>query len=99
MALIGVLAFSFAIMRWAGPLAHQLFGAEDQTYRMLRDTAPWKFIGFFIGGAGLITALISTIERRLSWRAALISALATAALILVYDVPFDVLILPPNGDV
>lgn len=97
--LIAIFGLGFAVMRWAGPLAVQLLGDGDHTYRALRDTAPWKFIGFFLGGSGLIATLISLIERRFSARAVLIGIAATLALILIYDVPFDDLILPPNGDV
>lgn len=99
---LGLCALGFGIMRWSGPLAvtasNALTGSELE-YRLLRDTAPWKFIGFFLGSSFLIAALISLTEGRLRPRTALIAVLATLALILLYDVPFDDLLLPPNGDV
>ncbi|MFK7754737.1 MAG: hypothetical protein AB8B51_19600 [Sedimentitalea sp.] len=97
-ALLGLLIGVFAIMRWAGPLAVLLSG-EDTPYRALRDTAPWKWIGFGLGGTVLITTLISTVERRLNLRAVIIALCTVTALIAIFDLPFDDLLLPPNGDV
>ncbi|MCG6902347.1 MAG: hypothetical protein LJE68_06650 [Rhodobacter sp.] len=95
-------AVSFALMRWTGPAvvaAINLFGEGDLSYRLLRDTAPWKYIGFAAGGTLLITVLIADIEGRLTARSVIIAVLAIAALIALYDLPFDDLQLPPNGDV
>ncbi len=87
---------SFALMRWVGPLVTAGLG-ED--YRSLRDTAPWKHLGFVAGGMVLVVTPIATIEGRLSLRAILIALAAVLAFIAVFDLPFDDLILPPNGDV
>ena len=84
-------------MRWAGPALAGLL--TDEGYRPLRDTAPWKYLGFLVGGSGMIAAMISLVEGRISRRAVLIGLVAAVALILVYDLPFDDLLLPPNGDV
>ncbi len=46
----------------------------------------------------MVFGLISLVEHRLSWRRAGAALLAVAALIVVYDLPFDDLLLPPNGD-
>ena len=88
---------SFAIMRWLCPALASLLTEEG--YRPLRDTAPWKYIGFLLGGAGMIAALISLVEGRITRRAVLVGLAAAIALIVVYDLPFDDLLLPPNGDV
>ena len=85
-------------MRWLGPLAVELFGAEG-SYRALRDTAPWKHLGFVAGGTLLVAGLMALVEGRLTMRGVVIGLLATFALILLYDLPFDDLLLPPNGDV
>lgn len=101
-ALLGLFAISFAVMRWGGPLAVQIAGfltGEDLSYRMLRATAPWKFIGFLVGSSALIALFIASIEGRFSLRAVLIGLIASCALIALYDLPFDDLLLPPNGDV
>ena len=94
---VGILA-----MRFAGPLAVALvqpLSTGELEYRLLRDTAPWKHIGFLLGGTFLVAALISLAEQRPSWRAVLIGASASLAIIAAYDLPFDDLLLPPNGDV
>lgn len=93
---------AFSLMRWFGPLVVSvvdLLSTDDLNYRTLRDTPPWKYLGFLLGGTVLITALISSIESRFSIRALAIGFIATCVLIFVYDVPFDDLLLPPNGDV
>ena len=73
--------------------------AGGEEYRILRDTVPWKYTGFVIGGILLVFSLICFVEERLSWRALLISIGAVVGIILLYDLPFDDVLLPPNGDV
>lgn len=101
-AVILLTVIGFAIMRYAGPLAVELaqpFAGADLEYRLLRDTAPWKYIGFLLGGTFLVASLVTLVETRLSWRAVLIGVLACLAIIATFDLPFDDLLLPPNGDV
>ena len=93
--LAGLIA-AFALMRWAGPALAALL--TDGGYRPLRDTVPWKYVGYGLGGAVLITDLIAAVERRVTVRAVLIGTIAAAALAALYDLPFDDLLLPPNGD-
>lgn len=93
--LLAMLGLSMAVMRWAGPFSAFLFSAD---YRSLRDTVPWKYIGYFLGGVTMVFGLISMIEGRMRWRTLIISILAVVFLIIVYDLPFDNLLLPPNGD-
>lgn len=95
---LAIMAVGFALMRWGGPLLVAALNG-DQDYRALRDTAPWKYVGFFIGGTGIIATLIASTEGRFSLRAVMIAIAATLALIALYDLPFDDLLLPPNGDV
>ena len=94
--LLALLGLSMAVMRWAGPFTAYLLNAD---YRSLRDTVPWKYIGYFLGGIIMIFGFISLMERRLRWRTLIISILAVLFLIIVYDLPFENLLLPPNGDV
>ncbi len=97
-----VLLVGFFIMRWGGEAAVWIarqFGNADLSYRILRDTTPWKYIGFFLGGTFIITIFIAFSQHRLTVKAVLIGVLATVVLILSYDLPFDDLLLPPNGDV
>jgi hypothetical protein len=95
-ALIG----SLLIMTWAGPLtvsAMQSAGFEVKAYRLLTDTRPYKYIGFALGGLVMVLSLVTWIEGRFSLRGVLTAIGAVAVLIFVYDVPFDSLLLPPNG--
>ena len=99
--LIAVVAISLALMVWTGPVVVAAFnavGADLGSYRELRDTVPYKYLGFVLGGLFLVTGLISAIEGRLSPIAVLTAVGTIAALILLYDLPFDDLLLPPNGD-
>ncbi len=95
--LLLITAVAMAAMRWTGPLVVEIAGAGD--YRVLRDTAPWKYAGYLTGGVILITGLIGLVERRLRWRAAAVALVIALFLALIYDLPFDDLLLPPNGDV
>ena len=97
-ALILLVAVFFALMRYTGPLLAALF-TEAGDYRVLRDTVPWKHAGFVLGGGGLVAALISWMEGRISLKAALIGLVTTLVLIGVFDLAVDDLLLPPNGDV
>lgn len=95
-SLIALGALSFALMRWAGPLVAMLFGHE---YRLLRANVPWKYIGFALGGWVMVFGLVTLMERKPSRRGALFAIGVVAFLIAAYDLPFEDLLLPPNGDV
>ncbi len=94
---IGVLVFGFLIMLYAGPLAVFLFQG-DVEYRLLRDSVPWKYIGYFLGGTFIVAGLISQVEGRVSIRSVIIGVCVVVLLIAIYDLPFEDLLLPPNGD-
>lgn len=99
---VGLIVVSLALMRYVGPLCVALmntFSQEPAEYRLLRDTVPWKYLGYFVGGTVLVAGLITLIEGQLTLRAVRIAVLAVIVLIIVYDVPFEDLLLPPNGDV
>lgn len=94
--LLGILVPTFLAVRYLGDGIASVFGLE---YRPLRDTVPWKYLGFVLGGGGMIFVLISLMEHRIALsRLALALAIATG-LALIYDLPFEDLLLPPNGDV
>ena len=67
-------------------------------YRPRRATAPWSYIGFLLGGTVMIGALTGLTMRRLSLRDFAIGFAAALVIALLYDVPFEDLLLPPNGD-
>jgi len=101
-ALFALAAVALVLMRWLGPAVVallDLLGADLPGYRALRDTAPWKYLGYLAGGFVLVFGLIAFIEHKVSWRTALLALIATAVLAALYDLPFDDLLLPPNGDV
>jgi len=100
-AIAAILTASLAIMVWAGPLLVQLMqagGSDIRDYRLLTNTVPHKYTGFALGGLLLVTGLISWIEGRISLRAVATAVGAVLILIAVYDIPFDTLLLPPNGE-
>lgn len=100
--LLLVFVVGMSLMRWSGPLAAdvvRLFDTELAPYRLLRDTAPWKYIGFLLGGGAMIAGLIALVEGRVTIKVLLIALAAVLAMIVIYDLPFDDLLLPPNGDV
>ncbi len=55
--------------------------------------------GFGFGGFGMVAALVAYVEGRFSWRATAAGCVAVLLIIAIYDLPFEDLILPPNGDV
>ena len=95
---IAILVLGFLIMLYAGPIAVSLIDGEAE-YRVLRDSAPWKYIGYFLGGVVIVAGLISQAEGRISGRNVVIGICVVLALIAIYDLPFEDLLLPPNGDV
>lgn len=97
---LGKLALLFVtallVMRWLGPLIGSL---TESGYRPLRGTIPWKYLGFVVGGAIMVTGLTALATRRLNSGYALLGLIAATAIALLYDLPFEDLLLPPNGDV
>lgn len=96
-AILALVAIGLLVLRFAGPLITSL--VSDESYRTLRNTTPYKHIGFVLGGTFMVSGLISLVEARVSWRAVIIGIVASLGIILLYDVPFEDLLLPPNGDV
>jgi hypothetical protein len=96
LSLLAIFAVTFAIMRWAGPLATTLFA--NGSYRPLRNTFPWKYVGYLLGGTFLVAATSGMMLHRIGLRTILIAAACAIVLALLYDMPFGDLLLPPNGD-
>jgi hypothetical protein len=98
--LIVAVSVSLALMVYLGPLVVDLvnaFGGEIGSYRHLRATYPYKLISYVVGGFTLIYGIISIVENRFSANGALVSIIAVIVITILYDVPFDNLLLPPNG--
>lgn len=94
----GITAISLAVMYWAGPLAVSLFAEDGATYRQLRGTYPYKLLGFVLGGTALVFFITAMVEGRMKATRIISSVLMVAALIAIFDLPFDTVLLPPNGD-
>lgn len=94
-----LVTISLFLMRYTGPVTLAVLEGNEAEYRLLRDTAPWKYIGFIAGGMWLIVSLIALVERRLRWQHFIVALIAVLVLIAFYDLPFEDLLLPPNGDV
>ena len=90
------------IMAVFGPLIvslSQQFITDLPDYRSLRNAIPWKYLGLLAGGSFMLVSFF-VITGYGSWQRRIIVAfLATLALAMAYDLPFDDLLLPPNGDV
>ena len=101
--IVGITGSCMLLMRWTGPA---LVGLADMVgivngeagYRPLRDTLPWKFTGFVIGGGVLIWLLSCHADGKWSWRRLGIGMAIALVMALFFDLPFDDLVLPPNGD-
>ena len=100
--LVIVILFALSVMRHLGPILINTYAAIsglELEYRLLRDVIGVKHIGFLIGGMIMVGGMIAVVEGRLSRRALMIGLIWSLVLILVYDLPFEDLLLPPNGDV
>ncbi|MCP5076022.1 MAG: hypothetical protein GY947_22360, partial [Rhodobacteraceae bacterium] len=92
-----IIAVSLVLMFWLGSLAVSVF-EDESSYRAMRDTVPYKYLGFLVGGSSLMIGLISLIEGSIRPQRVVLAVAAVVLLIVVFDVPFDSLLLPPNGD-
>lgn len=95
-SLLALFAISLVLMRYAGPIAASF---TESGYRPLRATLPWNYIGFLVGGTLMIGGLTGLAARRFTLRDFAIGFAAALIIALLYDIPFEDLILPPNGDV
>ena len=96
-----VIGLGLVVMVYAGPLAVELvnvFFGETGTYRQLKASFPYKYVGYLLGSVIMVTGIIQVVENRFSKSAVWVSILAVLGLIILYDMPFDNLLLPPNGD-
>ena len=96
LGLVVLFAISLILMRYAGPIAASF---TDDGYRPLRATPPWNYVGFLLGGTVMIGGLTGLASRRLALSDFAIGFFAALTIALLYDIPFEDLILPPNGDV
>jgi len=98
--LVIVVSIGLVLMVYLGPMVVDLIntlGGEIGSYRNLRASYPYKLIGYVVGGFVLIFGIISVVENRFSMNGALVSIIAVVVITMLYEVPFDNLLLPPNG--
>lgn len=94
--LVGSIGLGLALMRWSGPALTALF--TDTPYRALRTSFPWSYIGYLLGGTVMTATLITLASGGFHRRFVVIGFLATLVIALLYDLPFEDILLPPNGD-
>ena len=94
--LLGLFTLSLIVMRYAGPL---IASWTELGYRPLRATPPWHYIGFLLGGTVMVGGITSLVTRRFAVKDFVIGFVTSLTLALLYDVPFNDLIIPPNGDI
>lgn len=100
--ILAVIITGLVVMRYTGPAVAELINltrAEPIEYRVLRASLGWKHLGFALGGTFIVAGMIAIVERGLTRRAVFTGLLAVALMIAVFDLPFEDLLLPPNGDV
>lgn len=100
--IVVVIVVGILVMRWTGPILAEfanLFRAEPIEYRLLRITPGWRHVGYVLGGVIVVAGMISIVENKLTRRAVLTALLAIVVFIAIFDLPFEDLLLPPNGDV
>ena len=93
--LFGVFMASLMLMRYAGPVVAMLMNADYRPLRRPRHALHW----ISCRRHNLNRRIDSLVERRLSAQNFVIGFIAALVVALIYDLPFDDLILPPNGDV
>lgn len=91
-----MIILSLLIMRYLGPALAELVNME---YRLIRNQFPWLYIGYVVGGGGLIFLLSCWEEKRWSWRRLWLSLAIALIFALLLDLPLEDVQLPPNGDV
>ena len=99
--LAAAIGAGLALMVYTGPLtvdAINAAGGEIGSYRQLRDTVPYKYLGYLAGGIVMVGGIVAVVEQRLARSAAAAAVLAVLVHIVLYDLPFDDVLLPPNGD-
>ena len=96
-----IIFIALLLMLYSGPLLVEfanLMNGENNSYRLLKGSLPYKYIGYVLGGFVMIFGSIGLVENKFFANGAWLSIIAVAVLTFLYDVPFDNLLLPPNGD-
>jgi len=98
---LSICAIGLAMMYTLGPAVVWVMreiGATDASYRQLTDTAPYKYIGYVLGGLFITLTLIGWTEGRLR-RGAIIAVFAVLFVAIgIFDGLLSNVLLPPNAD-
>lgn len=89
------------LIYWSGTVALAVWSPVlegSPSYREMRGTMPWTHLGFLFGGCWLVIGLTALTEGRLRLSRVFWAVVYVLALIAVFDLPFDTLLLPPNAD-
>lgn len=98
---IAIIGCGLAIMYGLGPLVVWMLnalGVLDADYRQLTDTAPYKYIGYVVGGFVMTIALIARTEGKVRRNSVLAVLITLVVAILIFDVLLKNVLLPPNAD-
>lgn len=96
-AFVVLFAVGITLFTHTGQLAAEWLGPAP--YRQLSDTAPWKWIGFCVGGFLIGYGPVLAVERRFRFTSALVVVAALVVLIVIFDGLLADIRLPPNADV
>lgn len=98
---VAIVAAGLAIMFWLGPAVvwtMQALGLTEAEYRHLTDTAPYKYIGYVVGGFLMTVGLIVWGEGRLRRVGVVTVVVVLASAIVIFDVLLTNVLLPPNAE-
>lgn len=90
-----------SVMYWLGPMTVSLLkalGIIDADYRQLTDTAPYKYLGYVVGGFLMTIILIAWTEGQIRPRSILAVLITLTVAIIIFDVVLKNVLLPPNAD-
>jgi hypothetical protein len=96
-----IVGVGLALMYWCGPAvvgALKSVGLTEHDYRQLTDTAPFKYIGYVVGGFVMTVAIVVRAEGMVRPRALLAVVLVIAFLVFVIDGLLSNVQLPPNAE-
>lgn len=93
-----IFVISVCLMLFTGPVSILVWSFGDLTYRQVLNTPPWKYLGFMVGGVSLTFGLISLSYRQLHLKYLLVSAVVVTTIAILYSLPSESLLIPPNRE-
>lgn len=99
---VSVFVIALVVMRYLGPLSINIlnmFLEAEWSYRNLRNVWPLKYVGYVAGGTLLMSAFSHFMDSGLTKRRVLLFLGISLTIAMFFDLPFEDILLPPNGDV